>query len=44
MRELAAFLDNKDVHVEELMTERPGYTVYEDEHQVAAVPFAKETL
>ena len=32
MRELVAFLEHKDVVVEELRTERPGYVVYEDEH------------
>jgi hypothetical protein len=44
MRELVALLAHKDVVVEELRTERPGYIVYEDEHQVAAEPFAQETF
>jgi len=44
MRELAAFLEHKDVYVEELRTDRPGYVVYEDEHQVAAIPFGRETF
>jgi len=44
MRELVAFLEHKDVVVEELRTEKPGYIVYEDEHQVAAMPFAHETF
>lgn len=43
MRELAQLLKYKDVQVVELVTEKPGYVVYEDEHQVAAVPFTKET-
>ena len=32
--------DIKDVVVEELKTDRPGYIVFEDEFQVAAIPFA----
>jgi hypothetical protein len=44
MRELVALLVHKDVPVEELRTERPGYIVYEDEHQIAAEPFMQETL
>lgn len=43
MRELAVLLEHKDIPVEELRTEKPGYIVYEDEFQVAAVPFATET-
>lgn len=41
MRELAALLEHKDIHVEELRTDRPGYVVYEDEFQVATIPFAE---
>jgi hypothetical protein len=44
MRELAALLEHKDVQVRELRTDRPGYIVYEDEHQVAAIPFPGETF
>ena len=44
MRDLVALLQHKDTQVEELTTDRPGYIVYEDEHQVAAVPFAKDTF
>ena len=44
MRELAALLEYKDIPVEELQTDRPGYILYEDEHQVTAVPFAAETF
>jgi len=43
MRELAALLEEKGVPVEELRTVRPGYVVYDDEHQVAAIPFPHET-
>ena len=42
MRELASLLEHKDIPVQELRTDRPGYVVYEDEHQVAAVPFTGE--
>jgi hypothetical protein len=44
MRELASLLEHKDVFVEELRTEKPGYVVYEDDTQVAAVPFDGETF
>jgi hypothetical protein len=43
MRELASLLEHKDIPVQELRTDRPGYILYEDEHQVAAVPFTGET-
>ena len=44
MRELVALLEYKSIPVRELRTERPGYVVYEDEHQVAAIPFERETF
>ena len=44
LRELVALLEHKSIVVEELRTERPGYVVYEDEHQVAAMPFENETF
>ena len=44
MRELVALLQHKDILVAELTTERPGYILYEDSHQVAAVPFRKDTF
>ena len=44
MRALAALLDHKDTPVAALETEKPGYVVYEDEHQVAAIPFTRETF
>jgi len=44
IREAAALLDYMGVPVRELRTERPGYVVYEDEYQVAAVPFGRETF
>ncbi|MBN9346814.1 MAG: hypothetical protein J0I48_11530 [Devosia sp.] len=40
MREIAAILASHGVDTEMLKTERPGYIVYEDEHQVVATPFA----
>jgi hypothetical protein len=33
-------LEAHGVVVERIRTQRPGYIVYEDEHQVAAYPFA----
>lgn len=44
MRELVALLEHKDIAVEELRTDKPGYIVYEDEHQIAAIPFTNETF
>ncbi len=41
MRDLVALLEHKGVVVEELRTLRPGYVVYEDEFQVATIPFAE---
>jgi hypothetical protein len=40
MRDLQRILEAHDVGVDVLRTERPGYIIYEDEHQVAAYPFA----
>jgi hypothetical protein len=44
MRQLVSLLEHKDIDVEELRTDKPGYVVYEDEFQVAAIPFSHETL
>lgn len=41
MREMAAVLERHGRIVHELWTDKPGYIVYEDEHQVAAEPFAE---
>jgi hypothetical protein len=37
---MVAILENHDVWIEMLKTERPGYVVYKDEFQVVAEPFA----
>ena len=39
VRELAALLGRHGVRVEMLWTDRPGYVLYEDRYQIAAVPF-----
>ena len=39
MRELVELLENHGLRTKMLQTDRPGYIVYEDEHQIAAVPF-----
>lgn len=39
VRELAALLDWHGIRTRELRTGRPGYVVYEDAFQIAAVPF-----
>ena len=44
MRALAALVEHKDTVVEVIQTDRPGYVVYEDEYQVAAIPFGQDTL
>jgi hypothetical protein len=40
VRELSAVLENHGVAVRMIKSERVGYIVYEDEHQVVAEPFA----
>jgi hypothetical protein len=40
MRDYQALLESYDIPVRMLRERRPGYVVYEDEHQVAAYPFA----
>jgi hypothetical protein len=44
MRELVALLEHRDITVREYRSERPGYIVYEDDYQVAAIPFTGETF
>ncbi|GHA13863.1 hypothetical protein GCM10008090_24540 [Arenicella chitinivorans] len=39
LRELVVILDHHGLQTAMLRTERPGYIVYEDPHQVAAEPF-----
>ncbi len=39
MRELVAILEAHDIRVEMIQTDRPGYIVYEDAHQISAEPF-----
>ncbi len=43
MRTLGAILDRYGFQVSEVRTDRPGYVVFEDEHQVIAEPFRGET-
>lgn len=40
LRSLAALVEFSGIPVVELKTRRPGYIVFEDEHQVVALPFA----
>lgn len=40
MRDYASVLDHYDVLTDMIRTSRPGFVVYEDEHQVVAYPFA----
>ena len=41
---LAAILEYKGIPVQVLRTDKPGYILYEDDHQVTAMPFARETF
>lgn len=41
LRELVELLRYKDIEVKELRTEKPGYIVFEDDFQVAAIPFSE---
>jgi hypothetical protein len=40
IRAMISILEAHDITIEAVRTQRPGYIVYEDEHQVAAYPFA----
>jgi hypothetical protein len=40
LRQLAVIVESSGTAVDELRTSRPGYVVYEDGHQVVALPFA----
>jgi hypothetical protein len=40
LRRLAALVESTGAAVYEIHTDRPGYVVYEDAHQVVALPFA----
>ena len=43
MRALVAILENNGYYrVSEIPTERPGYVIFEDDHQVIAEPFRGE--
>lgn len=39
MRQYIQILESHDLKVKQLSTTRPGKIVYEDEHQIAAIPF-----
>lgn len=41
MRTVCHVLDQQGIPTEILITDRPGYIVFEDDHQVAAVPFSE---
>lgn len=41
MREYQALLESYDIPVQMLREKRPGYVVYEDEHQIVAYPFSE---
>ena len=43
MREFGHILEGHNIYVTELKTERPGKILYEDNYQIAAVPF-KDTF
>lgn len=41
MHEMIGILELYDIHVSQVKNCRPGYVVYEDDHQVAVMPFGK---
>ena len=41
-KRLAELLENHGIRVQRITTDRPGYVVFEDEHQVTAEPFRGE--
>jgi len=42
-RKLIQILQEHGIEVEMLVTRKPGYIIYEDDFQVAAIPFYKDT-
>ena len=42
MRALIVILENNGYQVSQIITDRPGYVVFEDDHQVVAEPFRGE--
>lgn len=44
MWELKAVIENHGFNIRVLKTEKPGYVIYEDEHQVVAEPFNGERI
>jgi len=42
MRELAAVLEKNGYQVSQMSTRKPGYVIFEDDHQVIAEPFRSE--
>jgi hypothetical protein len=42
LRALAAVLEKNGYQISEITTDRPGYVVFEDDHQVVAEPFRGE--
>lgn len=43
VRELVIILEHRGISVRMLKTDRVGYIVYDDEYQIVAEPFAKDT-
>jgi hypothetical protein len=43
VRSICSILNEHGIHTEMITSARRGYIVFEDEHQVAAVPFAETT-
>jgi hypothetical protein len=39
MQEFIKIAEQYDIVIERIISKNPGYVVYEDEHQVSAVPF-----
>ncbi|MBT5185289.1 MAG: hypothetical protein HOH19_08005 [Kordiimonadaceae bacterium] len=43
MRSYAQILENHEYRVKQIKTDRPGKIIYEDDHQISAIPF-KDTF
>lgn len=43
IRDIVRIVEDQGILVSTLMTDRPGYVVYEDEQQIVAEPFADST-
>jgi hypothetical protein len=44
IRQIITILENHNIHAQMIQTDKPGYIVYEDGHQIVAEPFSDSML